>query len=121
MATVWRRAMTYLGLGPDEEYDDYDEVEHLTEVVFREMPEPRTPEEEIADAPWFHVGAHDVFPEEFPRFLGLPANLKQALLDVHGDLFTCRFWHDMQARQRAGEIVDFFPYPASRRLDAARA
>ncbi len=24
MATMWRRAMTYLGLGPDDEYDDYD-------------------------------------------------------------------------------------------------
>src|SRR3954465_14071139 len=29
MATVWRRAMTYLGLGPDEEDDDYDEVEPI--------------------------------------------------------------------------------------------
>lgn len=24
MSTTWRRAMLYLGLGPDEEYDDYD-------------------------------------------------------------------------------------------------
>lgn len=24
MATMWRRAMMYLGLGPDDEYDDYD-------------------------------------------------------------------------------------------------
>ena len=24
MANTWRKAMTYLGLGPDEEYDDYD-------------------------------------------------------------------------------------------------
>lgn len=24
MATMWRRAMLYLGLGPDDEYDDYD-------------------------------------------------------------------------------------------------
>lgn len=24
MATLWRRAMLYLGLGPDEEYDDYE-------------------------------------------------------------------------------------------------
>ena len=23
MTTVWRRAMVYLGLGPDDEYDDY--------------------------------------------------------------------------------------------------
>jgi cell division inhibitor SepF len=27
MATMWRRAMTYLGLGPDEEYEDYDDLE----------------------------------------------------------------------------------------------
>ena len=26
MASMWRRAMLYLGLGPDEEYDDYDVV-----------------------------------------------------------------------------------------------
>ncbi len=25
MANAWRRAMTYLGLGPDEEYEDYDD------------------------------------------------------------------------------------------------
>src|SRR5215217_6548887 len=24
MSSMWRRAMLYLGLGPDEEYDDYD-------------------------------------------------------------------------------------------------
>ena len=24
MASMWRKAMLYLGLGPDEEYDDYD-------------------------------------------------------------------------------------------------
>ena len=24
MATMWRKAMLYLGLGPDEEYDDFD-------------------------------------------------------------------------------------------------
>jgi isocitrate dehydrogenase kinase/phosphatase len=95
---------------------DYDEVEHLTDVVFRRMPAPRTPEDELADTPWFHVGEHDVFPEEFPRFLGLPAQLREPFLAAHGHLFTCEFWQDMQERQRAGEIVDFFPYPQSRRL-----
>lgn len=27
MASMWRRAMLYLGLGPDDEYDDYDYVD----------------------------------------------------------------------------------------------
>ena len=33
MASMWRRAMHYLGLGPDDEYDDYDDD--------FEAPEPR--------------------------------------------------------------------------------
>jgi len=27
MASMWRRAMLYLGLGPDDEYDDYDVID----------------------------------------------------------------------------------------------
>ena len=27
MASMWRRAMLYLGLGPDEEYEDYDQMD----------------------------------------------------------------------------------------------
>src|SRR5436190_22297267 len=38
MATMWRRAMTYLGLGPDEEYDDYDEGEHSREPAPERVP-----------------------------------------------------------------------------------
>jgi cell division inhibitor SepF len=34
MATMWRKAMLYLGLGPDDEYDDY-------EAVPEERPAPR--------------------------------------------------------------------------------
>jgi cell division inhibitor SepF len=33
MATMWRRAMTYLGLGPDEEYEEYDDVEPVREPI----------------------------------------------------------------------------------------
>jgi cell division inhibitor SepF len=33
MATMWRRAMTYLGLGPDEEYEEYDDLEPAREPV----------------------------------------------------------------------------------------
>jgi|SRR5581483_1559518 len=35
MPTMWRRAMTYLGLGPDEEYEDYDDVEPVREPADR--------------------------------------------------------------------------------------
>jgi cell division inhibitor SepF len=36
MANGWRKAMTYLGLGPDEEYDDYDDVEPPVERAPRQ-------------------------------------------------------------------------------------
>lgn len=95
---------------------DYDEVEDLTTCNFRELPQARCYEDELSDAPWFPVREHDVFPEEFPRFLGLPPGLDEAFRQAHGDLFTIRFWQEMQSRQRAGEVVDFFPYRQSRRL-----
>ena len=48
---------------------DYDEICYLSEVNFRQIPEPRTPEEEMSDEIWYPVGKNDVFPEEFRRFL----------------------------------------------------
>jgi cell division inhibitor SepF len=39
MANSWRKAMTYLGLGPDEEYEDYDAG--YDEPPAREQPAPR--------------------------------------------------------------------------------
>ena len=35
MASMWRRAMLYLGLGPDDEYDDYDSDD---EAIRRRLP-----------------------------------------------------------------------------------
>jgi cell division inhibitor SepF len=38
MASMWRRAMLYLGLGPDDEYDDYDA--HDEQVAYQPQPQP---------------------------------------------------------------------------------
>lgn len=82
------------------------------------MPEPRTPKEELAAEPWFHVGENDVFPDEFNPFLVPPGRLREAFLAAHRDLLTVEFWTGVQRRLRAGEIFDFFPYKQSRRLGA---
>lgn len=95
---------------------DYDELCLVTDCNFRKLPEPVHPEDELAAHSWFGVGEDDVFPEEFPRFLGLGPELLDAFRAAHGELFEVEFWEDMQKRQQAGEIMDFFPYPASRRL-----
>ena len=44
MATMWRKAMLYLGLGPDDEYEDYDAaIPEERPVAPREQPAPAPP------------------------------------------------------------------------------
>jgi isocitrate dehydrogenase kinase/phosphatase len=95
---------------------DYDELALLTEVRFRGIPKARGHDDEMSADPWFSVDARDVFPEEWVPFLVPPGRLREAFMDVHGDLFTVHFWKEMQDRVEAGELPDFFPYPAHRRL-----
>jgi isocitrate dehydrogenase kinase/phosphatase len=80
------------------------------------MPESDNYEDELADQPWFSVGEHDIFPEEFRRFLWFPAPLRQVMEEQHGRLFTVAFWEELQKRNLAGEILDFFPYDQSKRF-----
>jgi isocitrate dehydrogenase kinase/phosphatase len=95
---------------------DYDELRLLTDCSFRRMPEARNDDEEMAAEPWFYVGPHDLFPEEFSRYMGLYGELGAFFFQVHGDLLTTEFWTRMQALHHAGEIVDIFAYPSARRL-----
>jgi len=95
---------------------DYDELCLLTDCNFRRLPQARNDDEEMAAEPWFYVGPHDLFPEEFSRFMGLYADLGDFFFQVHGDLLTTEFWTRMQALHQAGEVVDIFAYPHARRL-----
>jgi isocitrate dehydrogenase kinase/phosphatase len=95
---------------------DYDELCHVTDCKFRKMPQPRNHEDEYEADPWFYVGPLDIFPEEFRTFLGLQEPLRGVFIQHHQDLFTPDFWKQMQARHRAGEVVDIVPYPDRRRL-----
>ena len=95
---------------------DYDELCLLGECVFRRLPPARSPEDEVAAEPWFHVGEHDVFPEEFSPFLVPGDRLRATFLGAHGDLLSVDFWTGVQRRLAEGEIFDFFPYRQSRRL-----
>jgi isocitrate dehydrogenase kinase/phosphatase len=95
---------------------DYDELCLVTDCNFRRLPAARRPEQDLAAEPWFAVGEHDVFPEEFERFLELDGELREAFCRHHRDLFTIEFWRGQQEHHRAGEIMDFFPYPTGKRL-----
>lgn len=95
---------------------DYDELCLLTDCRVRRLPAAATHEDEMSAETWFAVREGDIFPEEFRNFVMLPGNLGQGFQAQHADLFHPEFWLSMQERQRAGEVVDFFPYPATRRL-----
>ena len=89
---------------------DYDEICLLTEVNFRDMPEPTSHEDEISAEPWFYVAPDDVFPEEFGRFLGIGPALMEVFLGAHAELFTADYWRSVQARQRSGDVIAVLPY-----------
>ena len=100
---------------------DYDELCLLTDCKFRTLPQARDLFEEFEADPWFYVGPMDIFPEEFRTFLGLKEPLRSAFIDAHEDLFGIEFWRSMQARHKAGEVVDIFPYPESKHLKNYRS
>jgi isocitrate dehydrogenase kinase/phosphatase len=95
---------------------DYDELCPLIDCHFRKMPPPRTTEDELESDPWFFVDENDVFPEEFPRFLGLTPDLQKVFMEHHSDLFGVEFWQRAQAAIRSGEIISVLPYLLQHRL-----
>ncbi len=90
---------------------DYDELEYLTDCVFRRFPEAPDPESELSAEVWYGVGPNDVFPEEFEAFLLGDPTLRAVFRRHHPDLLDAAFWQECQRRVGAGEVVDFFPYP----------
>ncbi len=89
---------------------DYDELCLVSDCRFRELPTARSDDEESHSGAWFYVGENDIFPEQFMEFLGLRPDLKAALLERHGDLFTAQWWLQLQEALKAGKVFDISPY-----------
>lgn len=89
---------------------DYDEVELLSNCNFRDKPLSRTHEEEMAAEPWYSVRDNDIFPEEFSPFFGFNQDQMLAFLKAHGELLSAEYWRALQARHRAGEVIEVLPY-----------
>ena len=99
---------------------DYDEIEYLTDCVFRKVPEPRNEEEETSGEVWYRVGPKDVFPETFgPFLLGNPA-VRSVFMKHHADLLDASFWQGHKERILAGFVHDVFPYEAHKRFGVQR-
>jgi isocitrate dehydrogenase kinase/phosphatase len=90
---------------------DYDEIEYITDCNFRDIPQARTEEEEMASEPWYPVGKHDVFPEQFGQFLLGHPKIRQFFLKHHADLLTRDYWQARKQRILDGLVEDVYPYP----------
>ena len=95
---------------------DYDEIEFMTDMNFRHIPAPRTPEDELAAEPWYSVAPNDVFPEEFASFLLIDPDLRRAFMRHHRDMLGPEYWKGVQQDIRDGKQRDVFPYSVSKRF-----
>jgi isocitrate dehydrogenase kinase/phosphatase len=119
-ANIFPGDMLYKNFGVTRQgrivFYDYDEVAYLTDCNFREIPQARTPEDDMASEPWYPVGANDVFPEEFGTFLLGHPTVRKVFTAHHGELLEAPFWRERQARIRRGMLEDVFPYPETLRF-----
>ncbi|MCA1857317.1 bifunctional isocitrate dehydrogenase kinase/phosphatase [Massilia oculi] len=90
---------------------DYDEIEYLTDCQFRDIPQARNEEDEMASEPWYPIGRHDVFPEQFGRFLLGNPGIRHHFMQHHAELLTRAYWQSHKDRILAGVVDDVFPYP----------
>lgn len=96
---------------------DYDELCLIETCCFRHLPEARDEDETRPLEEWLTVREGDVFPEMFPRFLGVPAFLRDALIERHGEIFDAAWWRDVQKGLALGDYSDVPPYPREARID----
>ncbi|QLQ24506.1 MAG: bifunctional isocitrate dehydrogenase kinase/phosphatase [Dechloromonas sp.] len=99
---------------------DYDEIEYMTDINFREIPPAPDFETEMSGEVWYPVARNDVFPEEFSTFLLASPVLRKVFLKHHKDLLSPRFWQDAQQKIRDGHVEDFFPYPQELRFQSCK-
>ena len=89
-------------------FDDYDEIEYLTDCHFRRTPAPCSEEDAMSGEVWYSVGPRDVFPETFAPFLLGNDAVRDVFMRHHTALLAPAFWQSHQARIRAGQMFGGF-------------
>ncbi|TRW48191.1 bifunctional isocitrate dehydrogenase kinase/phosphatase [Aliidiomarina halalkaliphila] len=90
---------------------DYDEVQYLHEVNFRELPKPETYEDSLAADTSHSVAPNDVFPEQVATFVFPNKALRELFIELHPELIEASYWSQQQQAVAEGVIADVFPYP----------
>ncbi|TFW28319.1 bifunctional isocitrate dehydrogenase kinase/phosphatase [Massilia horti] len=114
-ANIFPGDMLYKNFGVTRQgrvvFYDYDEIEYITDCNFRDIPQARNEEDEMAAEPWYPIGKHDVFPEQFDKFLLGNEKIRHYFMKHHAELLTRAYWQSHKERIQAGEVEDVFPYP----------
>jgi isocitrate dehydrogenase kinase/phosphatase len=91
---------------------DFDAVEALTDVKVRTNSDRVDGEEGIPE--WFFEQGFVFLPEEMEAGLRVDEReLRREFRAAHGDLMTVKYWQEMQAALRAGQIPGIRTYPES--------
>ncbi len=119
-ANIFPGDMLYKNFGVTRQrrvvFYDYDEIEYVTDCNFRDIPAARNEEDELAAEPWYPIGRHDVFPEQFGRFLLGNASIRPFFLAHHADLLTSQYWQQRKQSILDGHVEDVYPYPQAIRF-----
>ncbi|MEX1221336.1 MAG: bifunctional isocitrate dehydrogenase kinase/phosphatase [Idiomarina sp.] len=92
---------------------DYDEVQYLTDMNFREIPVADNPVDQLSAEPWYAIAPNDVFPEQLATFALPKQPWRDILLSEHPELIQAKFWREQQKNIRNGVVTDVFPYSTS--------
>lgn len=95
---------------------DYDEIWYMQQCNFRELPQPQTYEQMIANEPWYSVGKYDVFPEEFAHFMLGQARVKRSFMKLHPELLSAQYWRQLQDNFKRGIYPNVYPYRKHKQL-----
>lgn len=96
---------------------DYDEVQYLTDMTFRSMPQSDHPDDILMHADSHSVAPNDVFPEQLGTYVFAKPNLKALISELHPELLRASYWQTQQSHIQLGLVSDVFPYPQSIRLN----
>jgi isocitrate dehydrogenase kinase/phosphatase len=97
---------------------DYDEIEYLTDCVFRRIPQPPPGHDEMSGDVWYAVGPRDIFPEEFATFLLTDPGVRADFMRHHADLLDAAWWQGVQRTIREGSLPEVLSYPDAVRFGA---
>ena len=100
---------------------DFDDLEMVVRCRFLETPPLPDERSELlwnteTDGARFSLNENDVLVDEWERYLGVPADLRDYFRRRHGCLFTVGYWAGVQRQLMAGKQHFVLPYPPERCL-----